>query len=428
MAKLVKLNWAPQLSSGLPRRDRQGCEYEAYIPDRLLGRSITLDGTTAADVADAEKAVTRFSLEARSLVNSEALARLLLRAEAVASSKIEGLEIGSRRLLRAQAARGIGEEPSDLTALEVLNNLEAMAWAIDTLSAKKTITTKDVLAIHARLLAGTRLEEHGGRIRRSQNWIGGSDHNPCSASFVPPPPEHVEALLDDLCAFCNRDSLPAIAQAAIAHAQFETIHPFVDGNGRTGRALIHVVLRRRGLVHNVVPPVSLVLATWSRDYVEALTATRSPGPADSREAYEGLNRWIALFATAMRRAVTDAQMYEEHVQEIQQRWRSRLGRLRSGSAAELLIEALPGMPVLTAQSAASLINRSEQAVNEALHRLLEARVISQTTVGRRNRAFEAPEVIDAFTDLERRLASPDGDTRFSPPDRPAPRRRVRRPG
>jgi Fic family protein len=185
-------------------------------------------------------------------------------------------------------------------------------------------------------------------------------------------------------------------------------------------------LRRRGLVHNLVPPVSLVLATWSRDYVEALTATRSPGPADSREAYEGLNRWIALFATAMRRAVTDAQMYEEHVQEIQQRWRSRLGRLRSGSAAELLIEALPGMPVLTAQSAASLINRSEQAVNEALHRLLEARVISQTTVGRRNRAFEAPEVIDAFTDLERRLASPDGDTRFSPPDRPAPRRRVRR--
>lgn len=393
-----------------------------------MGRSITLDGTTAADVADAENAVTRFNLEARSQVDSEALARLLLRAEAVASSKIEGLEIGSRRLLRAQAARGIGEEPADVTALEVLNNLEAMAWAIDTLSAKKAITTKDVLAIHARLLAGTRLEEHGGRIRMSQNWIGGSDYSPCSASFVPPPPEHVQALLDDLCTFCNRDSLPAIAQAAIAHAQFETIHPFVDGNGRTGRAIIHVVLRRRGLIHNVVPPMSLVLATWSRDYIEALTATRYPGPADSRDAHDGLNRWMALFATAMRRAVIDAQMYEEHVQQIQQRWRSRLGRLRSGSAAELLIEALPGMPVLTAQTAASLINRSEQAVNEAVRRLLEVCVISQTTVGRRNRAFEASEVIDAFTDLERRLATPDGDTRFSPPDRRAPRRRVRRPG
>lgn len=117
----------------------------------------------------------------------------------------------------------------------------------------------------------------------------GIDYNPCSASFVPAPPEHVEALLDDLCAFRNHDSLPAIAQAAIAHAQFETIHPFVDGNGRTGRALIHVVLRRRDLVHGGVPPVSLVLATWSRDYIGALAATRYPGSADSSAAHAGMS-------------------------------------------------------------------------------------------------------------------------------------------
>lgn len=387
-----------------------------------MGRPITFDGTTSADVTDAEKAVTQLSLEARGLVNSEALARLLLRAEAVASSKIEGLEIGSRRLLRAQAARSKGEEPADVTALEVLNNLDAMSWAIETLTAKKAIRTKDLLAIHARLLAGTRLEERGGRIRSDQNWIGGSDYNPCSASFVPPPHEHVPALLDDLCAFCNNDELPAIAQAAMVHAQFETIHPFVDGNGRTGRALIHVVLRRRGVVSDVVPPVSLVLATWSKAYVAGLTATRYPGPPDSAEAHEGTNRWIALFATAMRRAVADAHLYEQQVGEIRERWRSRLGRVRSGSAAGLLIEALPGAPVLTVQSAASLINRTEQAVNEALPRLLAAGVISQTSVGRRNRAFEAPELIDAFTELERRLASPDGNTKFSPPARPAPRR------
>jgi Fic family protein len=422
VAQLIKLQWKPQLGSGLPRRDRQGCQYEAYIPDPLTGRRITLDGMTAADVTDAEKAVTQLNLEARSLVNSEALARLLLRAEAVASSKIEGLEIGSRRLLRAQAARRSGEEPTDVTALEVLNNLDAMSWAIETLSAKKAIRTKDLLAIHARLLAGTGLEEHGGRIRTNQNWIGGSDYNPCSASFVPPPHEHVLALLDDLCAFCNGDELPAIAQAAMVHAQFETIHPFVDGNGRTGRALIHVVLRRRAVVSDVVPPVSLVLATWSKAYVGGLTATRYPGTPESPEAHEGTNRWIALFATAMRRAVADAHLYEQQVREIQERWRSRLGRVRSGSAAELLIEALPGAPVMTVQSAASLINRTEQAVNEALPRLLDAGVISQTTVGRRNRAFEAPELIDAFTDLERRLASPDGNMRFSPPARPAPRR------
>src|SRR5207253_3610494 len=160
-------------------------------------------------------------------------------------------------------------------------------------------------------------ERHGGTMRTAQNWIGGSDYNPCSASFVPPPPEYVERFLDDLCAFCNDDTLPAIAQAAIAHAQFETIHPFIDGNGRTGRALIHVILRRRGLVSRVVPPVSLVLATWSKDYVAGLTVTRHLGAPESPEAHTGLNLWISLFARAMRRAVTDAQIYEQRVREIQ---------------------------------------------------------------------------------------------------------------
>jgi Fic family protein len=423
MARIARLRWRPELGSELPRRDRRGCEYEAYIPDPLKGRAIMLEGATAADVSDAESGVVRLNLEARSLVNSEALARILLRAEAVASSRIEGLEVGSRRLLKAQAARGISAEALDVTAIEVLNNLEAMEWAIEHLSSQKAITTRDLLAMHRHLLSGTRLEEHGGRLRRAQNWIGGSDYNPCSASFVPPPPEYVEQLLDDLCAFCNADTLPAIAQAAIAHAQFETIHPFIDGNGRTGRALIHVVLRRRGLVPHVVPPVSLVLATWSKDYIEGLTATRYRGPADSAPAQEGLNRWMALFAIAIRRAVNDAELYEARVRAIQEDWRTRLRRVRSGSALELLIEALPGAPVLTPQSAASLIGRSEQAVNEAIPRLLSARVLSQTTVGRRNRAFEAPELIDAFTDLERRLASPEGDTRSSDPARPAPHRR-----
>jgi Fic family protein len=421
VARIARLRWKPEFGSGLPRRDRQGCGYEAYIPDPLQSRTITFNGTTAADVAEAESGVVRLNLEARSLVNSEAIARLLLRAEAVASSRIEGLEVGGRRLLKAQAARGIGAEPSDVTAIEVLNNLEAMEWAIEHLSTQKAIMTRDLLAIHRRLLTGTRLEEHGGQVRTAQNWIGGSDYNPCSASFVPPPPEYVQQLLDDLCAFCNDDALPAIAQAAIAHAQFETIHPFIDGNGRTGRALIQVVLRRRGLVPHVVPPVSLVLATWSKDYIDGLTATRYRGPADSAAAQDGLNQWMALFATAMRRAVNDAQVYEARVRAIQEDWRARLGRVRSGSALELLIEALPGAPLLTVQSAASLIGRSDQAVNEAVPRLLSTAILSQTTVGRRNRAFEAPELIDAFTDLERRLASPEGDTRSSGLARPTPR-------
>jgi Fic family protein len=421
MPELVKLTWTPNPASGLPRDARRGCDYEAYVPDGLADRAIVLDGEVAADVANAERAVERLNRDADALADSEAIARLLLRAEAVASSKIEGLEVGGRRLLKAQLALGLGDDPSDLGAREVLNNIEAIRWAVNALDGKGAVAVEHLLAIHERLLRGTSLARHAGRIREQQNWIGGSSYNPCTAEFVPPPAERVRELLEDLCAFSNSDALPAIAQAALAHAQFETIHPFVDGNGRTGRALIHVILRRRGLAPVVVPPVSLVLATWSRDYVNGLGATRYKATASSGEAFAGLGAWIALFAAATTRAVGDAEIYEQKVAEVQARWRTRLRRVRAGSAVDRLIDALPGAPVITVRSAAALIARSEQAVNDAIPRLLAAGVLRQTTIGRRNRAFEAPQLIDAFTALERRLASPAGNTRHSPPRRPAPR-------
>lgn len=397
------------------------------MPDLLIGRPVALDVETATDVTEAEAAVARFDVDSYAFRNSEAMARLLLRAEAVASSRIEGLEVGGRRLLKAEADRSIGGDPEtgDVTALEVLNNIEAMRWGVDTLSRADAITVDALLSIHRRLLEGTRHQEYAGKVRTSQNWIGGSDYNPCAAAFVPPPESHVVALLEDLCAFCNLDSLPAVVQAAIAHAQFETIHPFADGNGRTGRVLIHVILRRRGLATTTLAPVSLVLATWARDYVEGLTATRYRGPATSRAARDGMNRWVGLFAGATRRAVHDAEAYEARVAEVQCEWRKRLGGVRKNSAADLLLSALPAAPMVTVQSAAALVDRSEQAVNEALPRLVEAGVLKQTTVGRRNRAFEAPELIDAFTDLERQLASPEADTRTSPPERRVPARRGR---
>ncbi len=206
------------------------------------------------------------------------------------------------------------------------------------------------------------------------------------------------------------------------HAQFETIHPFVDGNGRIRRALIQVVLRRRGLTPRVVPPVSLVLATWSKDYIAGLDATRYLGSATSAAAAAGRNRRTALFATACRRAVADAETFEWHVAELQATWRQRLGRVRSGSAVDLLIRALPGAPVITVNAGAELIHRSFEATNLAIARLVKAKVLTQVRLGRRNRAFEAPELIRQFTYLERMLASPTGDTRSSEPSRRVPAR------
>ncbi len=422
MARFDARRWEGD-ESGLARRDRRPCGYAVYIPDPLIGRRFVLDGDVAADVADAEAALVRLNATADALADTEALARLLIRAEAVASSRIEGLEVGSRRLLRAQAARQLGEDPRDVTAVEVLGNIEAMTWAVEAVPPAGAISVEIVLEAHRRLLARTRLAEHGGRTRTVQNWIGGSGYNPCAAAFVPPPHELVGELLVDLSAFCNDDSLPAVAQAAIAHAQFETIHPFVDGNGRTGRALIHLVLKRRGLAPRILPPISLILATSPRDYVSGLTGTRYEGEPDSENAHAGINRWIALFASACRRAVEDAGRFEEQVRSLQDSWRERLGSMRRGSAADLLVSALPGAPLLTANTASDLIGRSFQATSQAIDRLVEADVLNQVTVGRRNRAFEAPGLIEAFTALERQLASPEGDTLVSEPIRRVPHRR-----
>jgi Fic family protein len=424
MASQVRRRWQPTLASGLPRRDRLGCDFEAYLPDRLSGRKFVFRGDVAADIADAETAVQRLDLEATSLVDSEGLARLLLRAEAVASSRIEGLEVGGRRLLRAEAARAAGDPGHDITAEEILGNVNAMSWAIGTLGGGEPLRVEDLLEVHRRLVAGTRLEDQGGVIRDRQNWIGGSSYNPCQAAFVPPPPEEVPGLLEDLCAFCNQDHLPAIAQAAIAHAQFETIHPFSDGNGRTGRALIHVILRQRGLVARVLPPISLVLASYSENYVSGLTRTRYLGNPDQAQAREGLDDWISLFAIANLQAVDDAGLFADTVRELQVRWRARLGRVPGGSAVEPLLNVLPGTPVLTVRVAASMIGRTDQATSAAIGELSEAGILRQVHAGPGDRAFEAAELIDACSDLERRLAGGiETDTRATRPPRPVPHRR-----
>jgi Fic family protein len=422
MSRLIRCRW-PGNSDAPSRGERLPCEYDAYVPDPLVGRSIRLDGDVAADATFAETAIAGLNAEASALVDTEALARLLLRAESIASSRIEGLEIGARKLLRAEAARQLGERSIDITAEEVLGNVTAMNSAIQEISPGAPITPEILLRFHGRLLSGTRHRPYAGRLRDQQNWIGGSSFSPCSAAFVPPPPELVPGLIDDLCAFCNEESLPTVVQAALAHAQFETIHPFADGNGRTGRGLIHLVLRRRGLATRVLPPISLILATWARGYVDGLTATRYLGPATSEEAHEGINLWVEKFASACTRSVEDAVSFEARVRQIDQEWRAALGAVRRDSATDLLLQVIPGAPILTVSAAAELTGRSFPQVNEAVARLTAAGILSQVTVGKRNRAFEAKAIINAFTDLERQLASPGGDTRSSPPARPVTPRR-----
>jgi Fic family protein len=360
-----------------------------------------------------ERMVLALNTSHPGLANLEPMARFLLRAEAVASSYIEGLVVNVRRLARSEAR--IREElpGTDETATAVLGNVRALDEALLVATNRsRPVTVENLLTIHAALLRGTRDERWAGVVRTEQNWIGGA--NPCAAAFVPPPPEEVPALLADLADYLSGDDHPTLLQAAVAHAQFETIHPFADGNGRAGRALIHLVLRRRGLATHVVPPVSLVLATRANEYVDALDATRDADPRPS------LLAWTDLFLAATGRACRDADQFAGELVALEERARAAVAPVRRGSATDLLIDALPALPVFTAKTAAEHLGRSRVAVNEAIGRLEGAGVIRKITLGRRNRAFEAVGLFEAFTGFERVLASPEANTYTSPPVRDVP--------
>ena len=422
MAEYVRKRWEPRFE-GVTRRDRQGCSYDAYLPDSLAGWNLTLPGDLAADIADAETAIRDLNEAGTNHVSLEGLARFLLRVESVASSKIEGLDAGPRRLVEAEAALARGGETADRVAVEVLGNIAAMESAIELALQAEQISVADLLEIHRVLMDRSPRPELGGVMRERQNWIGGSSYNPCSAVFVPPPPDQVHGLVQDLIEYVNGDEHSPVVQAAIAHAQFETIHPFADGNGRTGRALIHVVLRRRGLSPTFVPPISLVLATWSDDYISGLTAFRHTTPADTPDRSLAAHTWLRTFAGATLRACSDAQIYATRIDELVNQWRSSLGTARKGSALDLLLDVLPGVPLLTVESASELIDRSDVAAGAAINRLAEAGILTQRNIGKqRYRIFEAPTVLGLFTSLERALASPTGDTEAQPPVRPVPMR------
>jgi len=229
----------------------------------------------------------------------------------------------------------------------------------------------------------------------------------------------VPELLDDLVAFCSRTDLPVIAQAAIAHAQFETIHAFIDGNGRVGRALIYMLLGHRGLATRVFPPISLLLATYSRDYVGCLMGVRE---SDDDNAW---NKWIGFFATSCRRAVEQSVNFEATLAEIQTTWRTLLTKVRKNSSLEILLERLPEMPVLTVAGASRILKRSLRAANDAVNELVAAGILTAVHQGKRNRVFEARDLVDAFTKFERSLATPGGETRSARPARPVPSRPAR---
>lgn len=385
--------WEHHPTLDAPAAYRRACRYEVFIPDELTALDVRLDARLAGLVSEAENAVRRLNDEGGSALAP--LARLLLRTESIASSKVEGMQLGVRELARAEARAESGIAPAP-TAAEVLANIDAMVLAVEQAAETKTFGEAEILAIHHRLLERTPHRHIAGQVRTQQNWIGGNDYNPCGADFVPPPPEEVGRLLAELCRTINEDTLPPLVQAALVHAQFETIHPFDDGNGRTGRALVHVVFRRRGLTPRFLPPISVVFAGAKQRYIVGLTRFRFDA--------DGVTAWIEQFATATLRSAQLARAYVSAVGALQAKWRDQVrisaGTLRADAAAWAIIDLLPAHPLISAPVATAVTERAKSRVYEAIEQLLAAGVLLPLTQGKRNRWWEATGLLDLIARLE----------------------------
>jgi Fic family protein len=395
----------PSLTAPGGRRAREAFTYRAFVPAPITSLELTFTAATATDIAEAEAAIA-VADHGRHLIAMETLARLLLRSESVASSRIEGLVCSQRRLAEAAFA----PEHASETARQVLANIDAMQGAIELGSADRDLTVADITRMHGLLMRDDRaLGPGAGRFRTAQNWIGGRHDSPRTAAYVPPPPEHVEPLMRDLVEFLARADLPVLAQAAIAHAQFETIHPFVDGNGRIGRCLIHVVLGRRQLASRILVPVSLVLAAHGDQYIQGLV--------DFREGR--VDQWCALFASAARLAVGRTDAFEDGLAAMISRWRLE-SAARPGSHLWRACEYTTSAPVFTIAALRAALNCSTTAATEVVERLTQVGTVVQVSLGRRNRVYLNRAMLRLLDDFERDLLSDsDGQPDRLPVSAPA---------
>jgi Fic family protein len=355
----------------------QGTRLRAWAPEPLARQDFSL-GPRAIRLT--ERAVAAVAAAGNHSAHVGPLATLLLRSESVASSYLEGL----RTPLADVAATEVGGALGD-AASHVADNLGAVVGALG--SPGRPLTRDALHDWHRRVLetGGGPPERMVGAYRTEQSWVGGT--SPRDAAYVPPPPALVEELMDDLIAFANDDALDAATQAAVVHAQFESIHPYGDGNGPIGRLLIGWVLARR-LEMSVPPPVSVVIARDPGGYLAGLTLFRL-GQTDA---------WVEWVARALERSGAAADALMERSEVLVADWRQRLDRVREDAAAHRVVDLLVERPVLSAAVVADRLGISARSGLTALATLAEHGIVEpyrppRVGPGRPTRYWAAHELI-----------------------------------
>ena len=375
-----KRQWAsrsePGPGSRTQVRQHQG-PYRAAVPARVAQLPLQLSADAVATTSDAANEVARFDAELGGEIAP--FAAVLLRSESAASSQIENLTASARAISEAELVGRGGPN-----AAQVVGNVAAMTAA---LALADDMSAQTILDMHEALLRdiapGT-----AGQWRSEQAWIGGSELGPHSAVFVPPHHDLVPDAIEDLVAFIARNDLPVLAHAAIAHAQFETIHPFPDGNGRTGRALIHSMLRGKGLTRNVTVPISAGLLVHTDRYFDALTTYRAGQPEDI----------VDRLAEAAFAAVANGRQLVVELRVVRADWQDRV-RARRNATVWRVADLLLRHPVINADLVSRELGIAPQNVYRTLQPLIDAEMLTPSSGARRDRVWRSTEVltvVDAF--------------------------------
>ncbi len=376
-----------------------GEEVAAFVPNALppADPPLVFDDNALVQQQRAEQALARLDLASGMVPSVEWFIYAFVRKEAVVSSQIEGTQCTLIDLLSFEAETKTGAAV-DADVQEVCNYLEALTYARAELASESGLPISQRLlnTTHGLLMRGDRgADKQAGEIRRSQNWIGGT--RPGNAAFVPPPPHLLGDLLTELETYIHAESdLPPLVRAGLLHVQFETIHPYLDGNGRIGRLLVTLLLEHYSVLSSPLLYLSLFFKRHRDEYYRRLAAVRLDGD------WEG---WIAFFLEAVATIADEATSAARDISGIVGRGRSRVLDSKSSTVmAARLFEQLPQHPIVTIARVTSLLDTTKPTANKAVTALVDAGVLVETTGRRRDRHFSYEaylEVLRTGTELDR---------------------------
>lgn len=396
-SSLSNLNWdvATSMSSKIKRSTgkliKQSEGYSAFVPDNLPPvPPIHFDEELQGYLSRADRALGRLDGSVQSLPNPDLFVFMYVRKEAVLSSQIEGTQASLGDILEVEAQIFDPTRPNDTE--ETLNYVNAMNYGLERLETLP-MSLRLIREIHEQLMQGVR-GQHAtpGEFRRSQNWIGAQGATLRTATFVPPPPNELTALLGELEKYMHaEDQMPLLIRIALIHAQFETLHPFLDGNGRMGRLLIAFTLCQQTVLQKPVLYLSHYLKQNREEYYELLQSIRMQGDWEA---------WVKFFLRGVAEVSNEATETARGIVQMREAHRLKIIEALGKGAANGLrfLESMYQRPIFKVSNVSDLLELSPQAANNLTDRLVQLELVREITGQRRNRVFRYDPYIELFSD------------------------------